>query len=576
MSKHAIPSPWRLGLLLFFFAACALALIGRLASLQIIQHQEFVQRAQNAHWDRRVVSAPRGAIKDREGNPLAIALSTWDISLDPAQLKAPENQRQAIAAVAQATGIAAGVVQQKLDQAQGQPVRIAEKLEYLRGKSLVERGVWGVVAQERIERAYPEGSLAAPLVGFLGKDGNGLTGIEADFDRELAGVPGTLVFERDSYGSPIPLGYRSSTTPNPGGDVVLTIDRFIQRTVERELDAAIARHKADGGTIIVMEPKTGAILATASRPTFDLRKFDVNDPHAMELFRNRAITDLYEPGSTFKLFTMSAALNEGLVTPETTYVDSGPVVKYGRALNTWDGRHYGTESMTEVLIHSNNVGAVWVSDRLEPERFYAYVDKFGFGQPTNIGLSGEASGQVRKPAGADWSPIDLATNAFGQGLNVTPLQLVTAASAIVNGGTLMRPYVVQRIESPGGVRSFEPVPVRRVVSAEVAGQVRSMMKAVSEQATTKAQVAGYHVGVKTGTATIPTAGGYEVDATIASIVGFVPYEDPKAVILVKIDRPKDIPWGSQVAGPVFSALAREMLIYWRVPPTERELVSKVN
>src|SRR3990167_3992104 len=263
MSKHATPSPWRLGVLLFFFAACAFALIARLASLQIIQHQEFVQRAQDAHWDRRVVSAPRGAIKDREGNPLAIALSTWEISLDPSQLKTPGNQRWAVSAVAEATGVSPEAIQQKLGQGQGQPVLIADNLDYLRGKSLVESGVSGVVAREKIERAYPEGSLAASLLGFLGRDGDGLTGIEADFDRELAGVPGTLVFERDSYGNPIPLGYRSNTSPKPGGDLVLTIDRFIQRTVERELDAAVKRHTAEGGTIIVMEPQTGAILAKA-------------------------------------------------------------------------------------------------------------------------------------------------------------------------------------------------------------------------------------------------------------------------------------------------------------------------
>lgn len=571
-------SPWRLGLVLSFFALCTLALIGRLWYLQVYQHQTFVQQAENTHWDRETVTPPRGAIRDREGNPLALSIAGWEVTLDSKAFKEQEQQGRALQAVAEATNISRQALQEKLQRAGGKPLLVTTDLDYEKGVRLAAALLPGVVLRENTRRIYPEGSFAAPLLGFLGRDGVGLTGLEADYDDVMAGTPGTLVFERDSVGNPIPVGYRAITSPRVGHDLILTLDRYIQRVVERELDAAVKRHKADSGTIIVMNPKTGGILAMANRPTFDLQNPKLEDSKSMDLVRNRAVTDLYEPGSTFKVITMASAINDGLVTPETTYIDSGPVIKYGRAINTWDGKHWGKETMTELLLHSNNVGAVWVSDQLGQERFYRYINLFGFGKPTNIGLSGEASGQLRTPKDATWSPIDLATNAFGQGISLTPLQLITAISAVINDGILMQPYLVQGLQGPDGLKTFEPTPVRRVVSSETSRQLRSMLRIVLEEGTSKlATVPGFQVAGKTGTATIPNAagGGYLPDATIASIVGFFPYENPRAVVLVKIDRPKDSPWGSQTASPIFSAIARELLIYWRVPPSEGALAAKV-
>lgn len=570
-------SSMRLGLFLLALAVCGLALVTRVGYLQILEHEKFAEEAESAHWSRQVLRPPRGTIRDSEGNPLAVALTTWEISLDPRQLKSSVARERALRTVSEAAGVPLQELEGKLEGAGDRPVAVARDIEYARGRRLVEKPVWGILAQERIRRAYPEGSLAAHLLGFVGRDGEGLAGIEADFERELAGVPGSLVFEQDVMGNPIPLGYRSGTAPRPGGDVVLTIDRFIQRVVERELDAAIKSHKAEAGDVIVMDPNTGAVLAMASRPSFDLRQPALDDPKAMERYRNRAVTDVYEPGSTFKVITMAGALHEGAVTPETTHVDAGPVIKYGRAIDNWDSRHHGTETMTQVLVRSNNVGAVWVADRQGPERFYRNLERFGFGQQTNVGLSGEAPGSVRYKQ-PDWTPIDLSTNAFGQGLSVTPLQLATAVSAIANGGTLMRPFVVQRIEGPEGARSFEPVPVRRAMSEDAAAKLRAMMAATAELGSgPAAKIAGFRVGGKTGTATVsPGATPYPSDATIASYVTFFPYEQPRAVVLVKVDYPKDIPWGSTVAVPVAANIAREMLIYWRIPPTESFLVAQVR
>ena len=594
-------NPIRTRFLLFLMAGCSLVLVGHIGFIQIVEYQDSARQADGNHSAKQTIQAQRGAIMDRDGNPLAVSISRWEVAIDPSKFKSSLLRERAIAAVAASLGVSPLEVEAKLlvqpapavarvlsaqavalpaagSAGSGGPVVISGGLDYQQGKSLAAKGIPGVFIQERMDRNYPEGSLAAPVLGLLGRDQAGLSGIEMDYDRELAGAPGMLVYERDSLGSPIPLGFRSEVQPKAGGNLVLTIDRFIQRTIERELQAAIERHKAAGGTIIVMEPNTGAILGMASRPTFDLRNPNLADAKSVDLMRNRAITDLYEPGSTFKILTMSMAINEGLVTPETTYMDAGPVTKYGTAIETWDFRHYGTQTMNQLLLTSNNVGAVWVAEKVGTKRFYEYANKFGIGQPTAIGLSGEAAGQLRTPADKDsWWPIDLATNAFGQGLSLTPLQLATAISSVVNGGTLMRPYLVQRIETPDATRSFQPTPVRRVVSEDTARTMRAMMNTVAEQGgTTSYNVPGFRIGVKTGTATIPADGGYRTDATIASIVGFAPYERPRAVVLVKLDAPKDSPWGSVVAGPVFSNVVRELMVYWRIPPTDSAMVGKLR
>jgi cell division protein FtsI/penicillin-binding protein 2 len=514
-------------------------------------------------------------VRDRNGNPLALSINRWELSIDPRYLDKPGAREIAVSVASKASGLSSQEIEKKLEGASG-PVVIADQVDYAAGKPIAEHGLRGLSVRERVTRSYPEGGMAANLLGFIGNDQAGLTGVEADYDRDLAGVAGRSIFERDSIGNPIPLGYQATTSPKPGGDVYLTIDRYIQRIAERQLDDTIKEQKADGGTVIVMEPDTGAVLAMASRPTFDLRKPDLNDPKQLDVVRNRAITDLYEPGSTFKSVTMAAALNEKVVTPGTTHNDSGPVVKYGMAIENWNLVHVGVETMTQLLIRSNNVGAVWVAEKLGAEKLYSYIDKFGFGQPTDLGLSGEAAGFYRTPNDQAWTPIDLATAAFGQSVTVTPLQLITAYAAIANGGALMRPYIVEKIATSEGERVTQPTKVRQVITPETASTLRAMLKDVADQGTAgKGTVPGFAVAGKTGTASIPSASGYD-DKTIASMVGMVPYENPKAVVLVKIDNPKNSPWGSQVAAPVFSALAKELLVYWRMPPTEGAYVSNVR
>ncbi|HEX5368796.1 MAG TPA: penicillin-binding protein 2, partial [Dehalococcoidia bacterium] len=413
---------------------------------------------------------------------------------------------------------------------------------------------------------YPEGDLASDVLGFLGRDHSGLAGLEADLDDVLGGTPGAIYFERDAAGNPIAFGQSRVDPGKPGSDVKLTIDRYIQKLCEDELDFEIKAHSANGGTILVMDPNTGAILAMASRPSFKLSTLNLDDPN-FAIYRDRAVTDLYEPGSVDKTLTMATALDLGLVTPNTTYYDSGLVVKDGYEFRNWDFSTNGTQTMTQVLQKSLNTGAIWLSDQIGPDKLYEYLKRFGYGDSTHSGLGGESSGIVRTNQDPEWSPTDLYTNSYGQGIAATPLQVITAVSSLINGGHLMRPYIVSEIDGPNSVRKFDPVVVRQTISPKTSATMVEMMHQVVDGVPGHgAQVKGYDVGGKTGTTLVSIPTGYALDSTIASFIGFAPVEDPAMIMLVKIDQPKDDPLGGIVAAPVFGKLAPQILRYLGVLP----------
>jgi cell division protein FtsI/penicillin-binding protein 2 len=383
------------------------------------------------------------------------------------------------------------------------------------------------------------------------------------------------VSERDPLGRPIAFASRIERPAQIGGDIHLTIDRNIQRIAEQRLDEALKSNQAPSGSVLVMDPKTGALLAIASRPAATTNDNVLEHPKLSSLVRDRPITDLYEPGSVVKTLTVAAAIDMGVITPTTTYIDTGRVDVPGTdyVIRNWDLQKYGQVTMTEYLQRSLNTGSVWVSSKMGARNFYRYLQAFGLEDPTYIGLSGEAGSMVRTPDDDDWYPVDLATNSYGQGLAVTPLQVLAAVSSLANGGVLMRPYVVSRVVSDKDVRVFEPVQIRRVVSEETAHTVMRMMYDVVE-GTVKgvpphgARVPGYHVAGKTGTTLVSIPTGYDLNTTIASFVGFVPYEDPRVAILVKIDQPAgDHNLGGEVAAPAFAKMARDIMQYLQVPPT---------
>jgi cell division protein FtsI/penicillin-binding protein 2 len=573
-------STWRLLVVGLVLAITGAALVGKLAYLQVYLHDQYVTEAEIVHDADVRVPAHRGAVLDRTGNPLATSVETFNVLIDRKVWQDAAYARRAAEKLGAALGRSAADLFNALGSESTGSAVIALGVPYEQGKTVINLGLPGVLIEPSSRRVNPEGNLAASVVGFTGRDGAGLSGLELDLDRLLTGEPGRMHYERDSLGNPIAFGERQIQPPKPGSDVVLTLDRTIQRMAERELDDAIVRTKAAGGTIIVQEPATGAILAMVSRPSFDRTKLNLDDPAQMALYRNRAVTDQYEPGSVFKLVTMSAAIDAGKVTPTTTYLDTGQTVVGGRVFANWDFSANGVTSMTKVLVRSLNTGTVWLATKvLGPTLFYEYVRKFGFGQTLQTGLSGEAPGFYRLPTSPDWYDSDLASNSFGQGISVTPLQIVTMVSALANGGSLMRPYFVREVRGADGVKITEPVALRRVISEATAATLRTMMGEVLE-ANALAKVPGYTAGGKSGTAYVPAGAAdtrgdaYRDEVTIPSYVGFAPMNNPRIAILVKLDNLGSSDFGGVLTAPVFSRLAHNVLTYLRVAPDAPETLPK--
>jgi len=451
---------------------------------------------------------------------------------------------------------------------------IPEDLARALSRRVEEARLRGVRVMPYWQRVYPEGSLLGPVVGFVFfspdaqgvEERRGAIGVERSYDEVLRGKPVILRVPVDAEGRPLPVREEALAQPEPGGEVVLTIDRAIQAIAAEELARGLQESGAQRGDVVVLRPRTGEILAMVSQPAFD-----PNVPEAMgHDARNPAIQDLYEPGSVFKILTMAAALEAGVVRPEDRYLDQGCVEFGGAPICNWDRDRYpggrGWLDMTELLIYSRNVGAAYLARRLGPERFYAALHAFGIGEPTDVDLPYEAVMRVRAYGDPDWREADLGRQSFGQAVSVTPLQMAVAVSAVANDGLIMRPFVVREVRTAEGVRRTEPQVRRRAISVQTARTLREMLAAVIEREAVKARVPGYRMAGKTGTAQIPTPLGYDPHGTIASFVGFGPVEDPQVLILVKLDRPQRSPWGSEEAAPVFARIAARVLPLLGVPP----------
>ncbi len=556
------------------FAIGGIVLTARTAYVQLVDAEHYRAEANNEHFGQQEVRAPRGAILDRNGYPLATTVDAFDIFVNRADWQNLDDARKAAA-------IIAPLINEQPDDLVN-IVRTEDKglylahagLDFAKGVPLRDADAPGLRMVQTTKRFYPEGDLASTLLGFVGRDHTGLTGVESDFDAELGGRPGTIYFERDSIGNKLSLGAeRVGQKPEPGGNIKLTIDRYIQRLVEGELETQVAKTGALGGSIIVMDPKTGALLAIASNPGFKLSHLDLNEPD-QALFRDRAVTDVYEPGSVFKTLTASMAVDLGLVTPESTYDDIGAAYIGPSTIRNWDYSTNGITSVTQILQKSLNTGATWLSGLVGADAFYTYMRNFGIGEATHVGLGGEPDGLVRTNSDPNWTEVDLATNSFGQGIAATPLQVITAIASLANGGKLMRPFIVQEMDTADGPRTFEPVVVRQVVSEQTAATVADMMNQVVEGSPGHlAAIKGYHVAGKSGTTTGATlADGAARDGNVASFIGFAPVSDPKVIVLVKLDFKEDR-LGGQISAPVFADLAPSILAYLGVQPDGPQLVA---
>ncbi|MFQ5472135.1 MAG: peptidoglycan D,D-transpeptidase FtsI family protein [Dehalococcoidia bacterium] len=566
---------WRVWAVVGAIAIGLIVVIARLVQLQIIDHAEYAAAARQTHRSQATLQDRRGAILDRNGYPLAASEDTFDVVVEIGAWEDPARAEKAAKEIARISGTYWRSLVDTVSGTDVFEVPIVRGLSYEQSESVQALNLRGVRLVRSSQRVYPEGNLATQLIGITGRDNDGLTGIEDDFDSILGGARGTITTEVDALGNPLAHGERSTVPALPGSNVVLTIDRYIQRLAERELDKAIKDHKATGGTVIVVRPETGEILAMVSRPAASLTRPDLSDDDALALLRNRAITDSYEPGSTFKLITMAAALDTNEVYPDMWWEDFGVVRVDDWSIFNWDYSTNGSQTVTQILTKSLNTGAAWLASLLGRDRFYSYVQNFGFGEPTNIGLSGEASGLVRTPDNdPGWRPVDMATNSFGQGLSATPLQLAMAVAAIANDGLAMKPMIVREIAGATNIE-YSPEPAGRPISEETARTLREMMGVVVEGIPSYLlDVRGYEVGGKTGTANIADGNGsYKEEAYISSFVGVAPLDDPELAILVKIDEPQDVPWGTVVAAPAFGAIVQESLAYLKVPPGPAALVS---
>ncbi len=562
--------------MMFFLAALigfALLIAAQFVRWQVIERDVLIERlAARDHYYEEIPS-PRGLIVDRHQNLLA--LNNYDFSIEAAPNMIPDRKTREVAAqLAPILGVSADELFNILD-GDGLYAQIARHVPREVGKAVIALNIKGIFVRPVAVRIYPEGELAAHLLGFVAGDAEegsrGYYGVEGFYDQALKGKTGVREGSWNPWTRPVSFADRRAygwTLPQEGQTLVLTIDRTIQFLIEQELRAAIERYGAESGCIVVMDPKTGALIAAATYPTYDPNRFAETE----ELrFVDPVIGEQYEPGSTFKVITFAAALDAGVIKPDDVYNDLGYIEVGGRIIKNWDERHYGLVSMTDVLVKSLNTGAAYASMLLGANRFYHYVNRFGFGHKTGIDLEGEIAGQVRRPGDAEWHESDLGTHAFGQGLAVTPIQLVTAVSAIANRGFLMQPYVVGQLMRADQVASARQVTVRQVIGEQTARTLTEMMVQVVERGATQAQVPGYRIAGKTGTAQVPIVGGYDPSQTVASFVGFAPADDPQFVVLVRLDKPTQSPWGSSTAAPTFANVARILFTQLAIPPDPSQL-----
>jgi len=547
---------------LLFLAAFTLVAV-RAYHLQVQRQEEWVKRAERQHQRVIPLTPQRGTIYDRNGEELALSIETDSIYVNPAEVDDPA---RVAGYLADALHLPKRDLRAKLNSKKNF-LWIKRQVSPQESSLVRAMELPGVHFTKEHKRYYPNGELGAQVLGFTGLDPHGLEGLELKFDAQILGEGGFLVTERDNRGRGIGAGDPLVNQGRYGASLHLTLDKHIQYIAEQELEAAVREQKAKAGTVVVLEPKTGKILAMASQPDFNPNAFASYRP---KHFRNRAVADAYEPGSTLKVFLVAAALNEKLVTP-TKQIDceKGSYRVGGKVIH--DHHPYDKLSVAEILKYSSNIGAAKIGKALEREKFYNYLTEFGFGEPSGIEVPGESRGLLRSPD--EWFEIDLAAISFGQGLMVTPLQLATAMGAIANGGYLMQPYLVEKVVDGYGqvVESRRPRVQQQVVSETAARQVAEMMIAATEKGGTGtlATVAGYEVAGKTGTAqkVDPVTGGYSVDKRLSSFVGFVPADDPQLVILVMIDEPQEKTYGGLVAAPVFSKIAGKALTQLQVPPT---------
>ena len=536
---------------------------------QVIDHNKYIALAEGQQRFEETELAQRGKIYARDSYfnqneiyPLAFDIKNYSLFAIPKQIVKKDETAKSLAEL---SGISETEIFDKINNDKLYLPALKKGIDYDTALRIRDKKITGVYIVPEYARFYPESSLASQVLGFVNAEGKGNYGFEGHYNFELQGTPGKVTGEKDTLGRII--SYLDQKGAKDGTGYVLTIARPVQFFVEQKLAEAVQKYQADSGTVVIMDVKTGGIVAMASTPTFDPNKYQEHANQDQNIFINPAIAHIYEPGSVFKPFTMAAALDTGTVTPETENVFSNYTVVDGHEIHTALDVAYGKENMSQILQHSDNVGMVWVGQQLGSEKFYDYINKFNFLDKTNIDLDSEAPGSV--PALKDWHNIGLATISFGQGISITPIELVSGYNALANGGVYVYPRVADKIIMPGGEeKNIEKRTGSRVIKEETATQIKGMLVSVVESGFgKKAGVPGYKVAGKTGTAQIPkSGGGYEENIFNHSFAGFAPADDPCFAMLVKLDKPKSSVYAESTAAPLFGEIASFLLNnYYRIP-----------
>jgi len=544
----------RLVWILILITSMWAALIGRAAFLQILPNERLEALRKRQFETTVTLQSRRGDILDRNGQELAISTSSFSVFADP---KLVEDPHRTAKILAQELGVSYASLLPKLKQKRRRFVWLQRFIERDARELIKRHRLRGIGFVEESKRTYPNEQLLAPVLGFVGAEGHGLEGVEAQYEKNLAANKREVLIQRDARGRPLILGEQVFNDTPDGADLQLTIDRQIQFVLEQELKFAVDKHQADSAVGVVLDAQTSEILAMANVPSFDLNRSQ-NFPPALR--RNRSVTDAYEPGSTMKTFVLAAALSRGLLEPNKKYdCEEGQIYVDGRKIREADSKHkFGIMTATEILAQSSNVGTSKIAFELRADALRAALAQFGFGEKSGVDLPGEARGILHQ---LPWRDHLLANISFGHGVTATPLQVANAYAAIANGGWLKRPFLVRRVHdhSSGRIDEFGAKTVRRVLTAEAASKLRLMLAAATGPDATGAQarVVGFPVAGKTGTAqkVNPNGRGYLPNAYISSFAGFLPVNDPRFVIYIAVDHPRQGYYGSQVAAPVFSRVA---------------------
>jgi cell division protein FtsI (penicillin-binding protein 3) len=541
---------------------CFVLVLGRMFQLQVLKKEQLYKLAARQQHTQIPLVPKRGTIYDSRGNELAVSIEVDSVYADARKVTEVEKTARELAAILE-------IDRQELKQR----LKNHRSFEWVQRKispkeveQIKELRLSGVSFLRENRRFYPNSQLAAHLVGFVGLDSKGLEGIEFQYDALLNGANQVWTTARDALGREIAMGKTSFEKEDHYRNVILTIDKPIQHITETELGRGVEKWGAKGGMAIAMDPWSGKILAMASFPTFNPNQFI---QYRSKSWRNRALSDVFEPGSMFKAFLAAAALEEQVVRPsDSFFCENGSYKVYDRTIH--DHSKHGYLTFQQIIKFSSNIGASKVGEKMGKERLYRYISAFGFGEKTRIGLPGEGKGIVHHPR--YWSPVALDTISFGQGVSVTGVQLATALSAIANGGSLMKPYVVEKITNEKGevVQSFKPETIRKVISEETARKVRMLLKAATEKGGTGegAVPAGYEVAGKTGTAQKVDSlmGGYSDDRYVSGFMGYAPADAPKLVVLVIVDEPQGNGYGGVVAAPIFKTIMEKALPSLNVIP----------